>query len=24
VAVWKKLPLQVANRLGPKIVRAIP
>jgi serine/alanine adding enzyme len=24
VAIWKKLPLAVANRLGPKIVRAIP
>ena len=24
VAIWKKLPLGVANRLGPMIVRAIP
>jgi hypothetical protein len=24
IAVWKKLPLQVANWLGPKIVRNIP
>jgi FemAB-related protein (PEP-CTERM system-associated) len=24
VSMWKKLPLQVANRLGPMIVRAIP
>ena len=24
VSVWKKLPLPVANRLGPMIVRAIP
>jgi hypothetical protein len=24
VSMWKKLPLAVANRLGPMIVRAIP
>ena len=24
IAIWKKLPLSVANRIGPKIVRAIP
>jgi FemAB-related protein (PEP-CTERM system-associated) len=24
VSMWKKLPLQLANRLGPMIVRAIP
>jgi FemAB-related protein (PEP-CTERM system-associated) len=24
IAIWKKLPLSVANRIGPSIVRAIP
>jgi hypothetical protein len=24
IELWKKLPLAIANRLGPRIVRAIP